>query len=35
MNRELKGTENMGDKETIKRQKRERYAEGLKHIRET
>lgn len=32
--RELKGIESAGDKETIKRQKRERYAEGLRHIRE-
>lgn len=33
--RELKGIESAGDKETIKSQKRERYAEGLRHIRET
>lgn len=28
MKRELKGIENSGNKETIKRQKRERYAEA-------
>lgn len=33
MKRELKGIENSGDKETIKRQKRER--DTLRHIRET
>lgn len=34
MKKELKGIQNSGDKDTIKREKRERYTEGLRHIRE-